>query len=193
MATFWSTFQHDGKISPAWWGWGVHAQPPLIHYIYHHVQSCGISSSWEGRYTSPASTLLLYVLCGWNLANAACVPQKRSHNFNAYPALSMTCRTGSEKLMLSQKVLTSSPQIMFFICCDFTHGFLICVWIFRLNLEIQKCVNYRSMCGGFWGVSGRRGGGGGLTAGICRLLICLQISKQIQALALQVKEQAQIH
>jgi hypothetical protein len=24
MATFWRTFHHHGKISPAWWGWGVH-------------------------------------------------------------------------------------------------------------------------------------------------------------------------
>ncbi len=25
MAPVWRTFHHDGKISPAWWGWGVHA------------------------------------------------------------------------------------------------------------------------------------------------------------------------
>ncbi len=41
MATFWRTFHHDGKISPGWWGWGVHAPTPF-HYIYHHVQSCGV-------------------------------------------------------------------------------------------------------------------------------------------------------
>jgi hypothetical protein len=28
MATVWRTFQHNGKISLAWWGWGVHAHPP---------------------------------------------------------------------------------------------------------------------------------------------------------------------
>ncbi len=27
MANFWRTFNHDGKISPAWWWWGVHAHP----------------------------------------------------------------------------------------------------------------------------------------------------------------------
>ncbi len=27
IATFWRTFQNYGKISPAWWGWGVHAHP----------------------------------------------------------------------------------------------------------------------------------------------------------------------
>ncbi len=40
-ATFWRIVHHDGKISPAWWGWGVHA-PTSFHYIYHHVQSCGV-------------------------------------------------------------------------------------------------------------------------------------------------------
>jgi hypothetical protein len=33
-----------------------------FHYIYHHVQSCDVCSSWEGRYTLPVSTLPLYVL-----------------------------------------------------------------------------------------------------------------------------------
>ncbi len=51
------TFHHDGKISTGWWGWGVH------HYIYHHVQSCSICSSWEGRYTPPISFLPLCTLC----------------------------------------------------------------------------------------------------------------------------------
>jgi hypothetical protein len=27
IVTFWRTFQHDWKISPAWWGWGVHGHP----------------------------------------------------------------------------------------------------------------------------------------------------------------------
>jgi hypothetical protein len=37
--------------------------PTPLHYIYHHVQSCGVRSSWEGRYTPCFSTLPLYVLC----------------------------------------------------------------------------------------------------------------------------------
>ncbi len=40
---------------------GVHAH--LFHYIYHHVQSCSVCSSWEGRYIPPITTLPLYVLC----------------------------------------------------------------------------------------------------------------------------------
>ncbi len=63
MATIWRTFHHDGKIRPAWWVWGVHPRP--LSRIYHHVQSCSVRSSWEGRrYTPPISTLLLYELCG---------------------------------------------------------------------------------------------------------------------------------
>jgi hypothetical protein len=32
MATFWRTFRHDGKIRPAWWGWGgfTAGRPPPI-------------------------------------------------------------------------------------------------------------------------------------------------------------------
>ncbi len=26
-AAFWRTFNHEGKISPGWWGWGVHGRP----------------------------------------------------------------------------------------------------------------------------------------------------------------------
>jgi hypothetical protein len=44
-------------------GGGVHAHHPF-HYIYHHVQSCGVRSRWEGRYTPPVSTLPQYELCG---------------------------------------------------------------------------------------------------------------------------------
>ncbi len=54
---------HQGKISPGRWGWGCTAAP--FHYIYHHVQSCSVRSSWEVRYTPPISFHLYpYVLCG---------------------------------------------------------------------------------------------------------------------------------
>jgi hypothetical protein len=47
------TFHHDGKISPAWWGWGGGCTPPPVHFIYHHKQSCGVRSSWDGWYAPP--------------------------------------------------------------------------------------------------------------------------------------------
>ncbi len=31
MATFWRIFHQDGKSSPAWWGWGVHALPLSLY------------------------------------------------------------------------------------------------------------------------------------------------------------------
>jgi hypothetical protein len=31
MAIFWRTFHHDGKFSPAWWGWEVHALPLSLY------------------------------------------------------------------------------------------------------------------------------------------------------------------
>ncbi len=37
--------------------------PYRTSVFYHHVQSCGVRSSWEGGYTSPFSTLPLYILC----------------------------------------------------------------------------------------------------------------------------------
>jgi hypothetical protein len=30
-AAFWRTFSDEGKISPGWWGWGVHAHPFSLH------------------------------------------------------------------------------------------------------------------------------------------------------------------
>ncbi len=46
MATFWRTFHHDGKISPAWLGG---CTPSPFRSIYHHKWSCGVRFSWEGR------------------------------------------------------------------------------------------------------------------------------------------------
>ncbi len=36
-SAFWRTFHHEGKISPGWWGWGVHATPITISTITHKV------------------------------------------------------------------------------------------------------------------------------------------------------------
>jgi hypothetical protein len=44
-------------------GEGGGCTPNYFHYIYHYVQSYGVCSSWEDRYTPPISTLPLYVLC----------------------------------------------------------------------------------------------------------------------------------
>ncbi len=49
IADMWRTSHHDGKISPGWWGWRVHAHP--LSAYYHQAQSCSVNFSWEGRYT----------------------------------------------------------------------------------------------------------------------------------------------
>ncbi len=49
------------KISLGSSGGGGCTLTPL-HYKYHHIQNCGVRSIWEGRYTPPISTLLLFVL-----------------------------------------------------------------------------------------------------------------------------------
>ncbi len=73
---------HFLACSPSWWkklaqageggGWGCTATP--FHCIYHHVQSCGVCSSWEGRYPPPICTELCDNSAAWayrhSLSNA---------------------------------------------------------------------------------------------------------------------------
>ncbi len=57
MTTLWHTFHHDGKISPVWWGRGVHSLPLSLYLL--NKPSCVVRSSWEGRHTPPISSLPL--------------------------------------------------------------------------------------------------------------------------------------
>ncbi len=51
IVDFWRAFQHDGKICPSWWGWGMHAHPLLLYLPSRtKFQSSLIST--------------LYLLCG---------------------------------------------------------------------------------------------------------------------------------
>ncbi len=56
MATFWRTFHHYGKTSPAWWWVGVHALP-LSLYLPSRAKLWCTLYSWEGRYPPPISPL----------------------------------------------------------------------------------------------------------------------------------------
>ncbi len=47
-ATFWRTLENLAQP-----GEGGRRTPIPFHYIYHHVQGCGVRYSWEGRYTPP--------------------------------------------------------------------------------------------------------------------------------------------
>ncbi len=47
---------------------GVHAQLPIPFHcidVYHHVQSCSVRSSWEGRYTPPYFYCTPISTLGW--------------------------------------------------------------------------------------------------------------------------------
>jgi hypothetical protein len=75
---FWRTFSHEGKISPGWWGWGVHAHALSLHlpspvklqctlqlsgrpqttYLYKRWNRVSVSAYSAGAYTA---TLLVMV------------------------------------------------------------------------------------------------------------------------------------
>jgi hypothetical protein len=56
MATFWPTFHHDGKISPARCRWGC--TPTPFHYISTITYKVVVHAYAEG-----AETLSLFLLC----------------------------------------------------------------------------------------------------------------------------------
>ncbi len=60
-AALWRTFHHEGKISPGWWGWGVHAHPLSLHL----PSPVKLQSTLQlGRYTDPVSSLVkICTLC----------------------------------------------------------------------------------------------------------------------------------
>jgi hypothetical protein len=61
MTTFWRTFHHDGKISPAWRGWVVYSHThPLSLFLPSQV----VYAAAESAYTLPHFLLYLYEICG---------------------------------------------------------------------------------------------------------------------------------
>ncbi len=81
---------------PSWWKYqpslvrlGAQCTPTPFHSIYHHVQSCGVRSSWEGRYTPPIYILHMYSAASSNLnLNAHSSQRRTSKNYSRYSALS---------------------------------------------------------------------------------------------------------
>ncbi len=56
---FWISSKNSAS---GWWAGGC--KPTPFHSIYHHVKSCSVRSSWEGRYTPRISSVnYSYVLC----------------------------------------------------------------------------------------------------------------------------------
>jgi hypothetical protein len=50
-AVFWRTFSHEGKISPGWWGWGVHPHPPLITFTITSKVAVYAPAEWADTLT----------------------------------------------------------------------------------------------------------------------------------------------
>jgi hypothetical protein len=46
-AAFWRTFHHEGRISPGWWGWGLHAHPLSLHLPSPVKLQCTLQLSWQ--------------------------------------------------------------------------------------------------------------------------------------------------
>jgi hypothetical protein len=60
----WRTFHHDGKISPGWWGWGVHTQRPSLYLPSWTKLQC--TRQLRGGDALPLYFISTrYVLCGW--------------------------------------------------------------------------------------------------------------------------------
>ncbi len=59
-AAFWRTFQHEGKSSPGWWVWGVHAHPLSLHLPSPVKLQCTLQLSRQtwGRRISHVSSLV---------------------------------------------------------------------------------------------------------------------------------------
>ncbi len=83
--------------------------PSPFHYIYHHIQSCSVRSSWEGRYTPPISPLPLYVLCGYNLQAA----RLGLIIYNSYLIISSSSRHIKSQLWKQKSVWHCCPLTMF--------------------------------------------------------------------------------
>ncbi len=46
-AAFWRTFSDGGKMSPGWWGWGVHAHPLSLHLSLPVKLQCTLHMSGQ--------------------------------------------------------------------------------------------------------------------------------------------------
>ncbi len=65
MATFWRTFHHDGKIIPAWWGWGCTPTPLSLYLPSRTKLWCTIQLRGQIHYyfySTPICTLWA-ILC----------------------------------------------------------------------------------------------------------------------------------
>jgi hypothetical protein len=99
-AAFWRIFHHDGKISPAWWGWGVHAHPLSLYLPSRTKLQCTLQLSGHVQCThSPyfisinICTLWCGVMSSYSLTvvhtQETVAPPSRIHNKTSTPTTSL--------------------------------------------------------------------------------------------------------
>ncbi len=66
-------------------GEGGRCTPSLFHSIYHHEQSFGVRSNWEGRYSTPISPIFLSIEQRRGHCDACLVVLESSQNYQEGP------------------------------------------------------------------------------------------------------------
>ncbi len=73
-AAFWRTFNNDGKISPRWWRWGVHADPLSLYLPSRTKLQCTLQL--RGKINSPYFISPVYSAANsddWRESRALCI------------------------------------------------------------------------------------------------------------------------
>jgi hypothetical protein len=109
---------------------GVHSimmEKPLFTIIYHHIQSCGVRSSWEGSYTTYISTLPLYVLCGLMHKKQPTLQHNVQRWPDSYPSVASPCFQRTTKTKSFTSALWS--VVVAYICPSFFVIKTICCFL----------------------------------------------------------------
>ncbi len=102
IADFWRISHHDGKISPGWWGWGLHAHP---------LSTCVL----------PSRTQLQCTLLCWEGVNEECVQYMKSlHHVYVLIIVHITFAQFAQFLSLFWKKARSGCFIYMYECMEKT-------------------------------------------------------------------------
>jgi hypothetical protein len=80
-AIFWRTFHHDGKISPAWWGWRVQALPLSLYLPSPAKLWCTPQLRGQILFSPTISPLSLYSSVVYPTCNYAMATAMRGWKF----------------------------------------------------------------------------------------------------------------
>ncbi len=110
-AAFWRTFSDEGKISPGWWGWGVHAHPLSLHLPSPVKLQCTLQLSGQIHWPCFIS-INICTLCN-NLCDAVSIPPPH-FSMRVISAFTARC-TGTRHLILPSPhlIVTLSTPTMY--------------------------------------------------------------------------------